>query len=184
MCADESHEFCNTFSLTMMCRVSKEGDLLDHNEEELTSINKLVEDIAGISSLNEKAKVITIQAYPGTIFPFSLLSTVLEIKMYEYMAPMNTFIYHWTFIICLLKNQSSSGRSRSSISQNGVHQHILSLQGNEINWIGGSHVSGALLGSVNALPTSLLFHGAGTSIHFAIYGWINKFYFSVPAVPI
>ena len=68
MCADESHKFCNTFSLTMMCRVSKEGDLLDHNEEELTSINNLVEDIAGIATLNEKAKVITIQAYPGIIF--------------------------------------------------------------------------------------------------------------------
>ena len=77
----------------MMCRVSKEGDLLDHNEEELTSINNLVEDIAGISTLNEKAKVITIQAYPGTIFPFSLLSTVLEIKMHEYMTPMNIYLF-------------------------------------------------------------------------------------------
>ena len=68
MHAKETHEFCNTFSLVMMCRVTDEGDLLDGNGKKLTSINNLVDDIVGISTLNEKAKLITIQAYPGMEF--------------------------------------------------------------------------------------------------------------------
>ena len=65
MYAKETHEFCNTFSLVMICRVTDEGDLLDGNGKELASIGDVVDDIAGISTLNEKAKLITIQTYPG-----------------------------------------------------------------------------------------------------------------------
>ena len=55
----------------MLCRVNEDGDLLDGNGDELTSIEDLVEDVTGISTLEEKAKVITIQAYSGIIFyPF------------------------------------------------------------------------------------------------------------------
>ena len=52
----------------MMCRVSEDGDLLDSNGEELVSINELVDDVSDISTLNEKAKLITIQGYPGMEF--------------------------------------------------------------------------------------------------------------------
>ena len=62
----------------MLCRVSDEGDLLDSNGEELTSISDVVDDIAGISTLNEKAKLITIQAYPGIIF-YLFITTRLRI---------------------------------------------------------------------------------------------------------
>ena len=48
MRADETHVFCNTFSLVMICRMKDIGDLMDHIGEELTSINGLVDDIADI----------------------------------------------------------------------------------------------------------------------------------------
>ena len=77
MCADETHMFCNTFSLVMICHTKDIGQLLDHTGEELTTINGLVDDIAGISTLNEKPKFITIQAYAGKIFTLQFFSTFI-----------------------------------------------------------------------------------------------------------
>ena len=61
----ETHTFCNAFALVMMCRTTGEGDLLGINGEELTSVDDIVKDFALIPTLNEKAKLITIQVYPG-----------------------------------------------------------------------------------------------------------------------
>ena len=65
MCADETHEYCNMFSLVVMCRTKNGDKLLDGNGEELTSIDDVVDDIADIRTLNTKPKLITIQAYIG-----------------------------------------------------------------------------------------------------------------------
>ena len=92
MYAKETHEFCNAFSLVMICRVTDEGDLLDNNGKELTSINDVVDDIASISTLNEKAKLITIQAYPGINFIFTLLppTKLLEGNIFNHICLSTT----------------------------------------------------------------------------------------------
>ena len=74
MCADETHEYCNMISLVMMCRTKNGDKLLDGNGEELTSINDVVDAIAGIRTLNTKPKLLTIQAYIGKVFTSQFLS--------------------------------------------------------------------------------------------------------------
>ena len=66
MCAAETHQFCNMFSLVIMCLISDGDKLLDCEGKELTCIDDIVDDITNISSLSKKPKLITIQAYPGT----------------------------------------------------------------------------------------------------------------------
>ena len=68
MCADETPRICNMFSMVMMCRTDDGGRLLGGNDDQLTSLNDLADDINGISMLREKPKLITIQVYNGDIF--------------------------------------------------------------------------------------------------------------------
>ena len=79
MCVAETHQFCNMFSLVMMCRTCDGDKLLDSEGKELTCIDDMVDDIANTSSLNKKPKLITIQAYPGT---FACLTIYLEFPQF------------------------------------------------------------------------------------------------------
>ena len=51
---DETHVYCNMFSMLMMCRMDDSGRLLGGNDDQLTSLNDLADDMTGISTLNEK----------------------------------------------------------------------------------------------------------------------------------
>ena len=73
MFANETHAYCNMFSLVMVCRTNYKGDFLESNGQKLISINSMVDDIDGISTLNDKPKLITIQAYIGKIFHVKVL---------------------------------------------------------------------------------------------------------------
>ena len=77
MCMNGTHQFCNTFSLVLMCRTDNEGDLLDCNGQKLTPINDVVTDIANTSTLNKKPKLIIVEAYPGK-YPNQSLITILD----------------------------------------------------------------------------------------------------------
>ena len=70
MCAQETHQFCNAFVLVMICDGTDEDIFLDGNGGRLTSINDIIDDITGISTLNKKPKLVLIEEIAGINFSF------------------------------------------------------------------------------------------------------------------
>ena len=56
------------FSMVMMCRTDDGDGFLGGNDDQLTSLEDLVDYITDISTLKEKPKLITIQVYTGKNF--------------------------------------------------------------------------------------------------------------------
>ena len=68
MGTNESHEYCNTFCLVMICDGTDHGQLYDCNGERFSSITEITDEIVGIGSLEGKAKLILIQRCIGIAF--------------------------------------------------------------------------------------------------------------------
>ena len=65
---NESHEYCNTFCLVIICDGTDDGQLFDCNGERFSSISEITEEIVSIGSLEGKAKLILFQRCIGITF--------------------------------------------------------------------------------------------------------------------
>ena len=65
MRTNETHEYCNAFSLVLLCEGTDKGQLWDYKKKKISSIKKLTEEISGIVALHKKPKLILIQRCVG-----------------------------------------------------------------------------------------------------------------------
>ena len=63
MTMDESHKYCNAFSLIVIGRGMDDGDLFDCNGESFSTVQSLTDQIGRIPTLFNKPKFLLVQRY-------------------------------------------------------------------------------------------------------------------------
>ena len=81
MTSRESHQYCNTFSLVMICDGTDDGKLFDYQGETFSSITDLTNKFIRVQSLKKKPKLIIIKRCSGNYTgpPSNFFATVLQI---------------------------------------------------------------------------------------------------------
>ena len=65
MRANETHEYCNAFSLVVLCDGTDDGQLFTHNKKRFFSVKELIDEVSSIMALHKKPKVILVQRCAG-----------------------------------------------------------------------------------------------------------------------